>query len=58
MEILRVYTLTLSLSVFKQSKLGWVVHHSKLVEQGLDHLSYTCVGAYMQVFGCVFGEVE
>lgn len=44
--------------MFKQSKLSWVVHHSKLVEQGLDHLSYTRLGAYMQVFGCVFGEVE
>lgn len=56
--MLYVCTLTLSLSVFKQSKLSWVVHHSELVEQGLDHLSHTCLGAYMQVFGCVRGEVE
>lgn len=44
--------------MFKQSKLSWVVHHSELVEQSLDHLSHPCLGAYMQVFGCVSGEVE
>lgn len=50
--------MTFSLSVFKQSKFSWVVHHGELVEQGLNHLPYGCLGAYMQVLGCVFGEVE
>lgn len=44
--------------MFKQSKLSWVVHHGEFVEQGLNHLSYACLGAYMQVLGHVFGEVE
>lgn len=51
-------TLTLSLSALKQSKLSWVVHHSELVEQCLDDLSYMRLGAYMQVLGCILGEVE
>lgn len=51
-------TLTLSLGAFKQGKLGWVVYHGELVEQCLDHFSYPCLGADMQVLCGVFGEVE
>lgn len=58
MYMLKDSTLTLFLSAFKQGKLGWVVHHGELVEQRLDDFSHTCLGAYMQVLGSVFGEVE
>lgn len=51
-------TLTLSLGALKQGELGRVVHHGELVEQRLDDFSHTCLGAYVQVLGSVFGEVE
>lgn len=51
-------TLTVPLGAFKQGELGWVVHHGELVEQRLDDFSHARSGAYMQVLGSVFGEVE
>lgn len=51
-------TLALPLRALKQGKLGGVVHYSELVEQRLDYFSCLCLGAYVQVLGSVFGEVE
>lgn len=58
MHICEESTLTVFLSAFKQGKLGWVVHHGELVEQCLNDFSHTCLGAYVQVLGSIFGEVE
>ena len=51
-------TLTLPLGALKQGELGWVVHHGELVEERLNDFSHPCLGAYVQVLGSVFGEVE
>lgn len=56
--ILNDSTLALPLGALKQGKLGRVVHDCKLVEQRLDYFSHSCLGAYMQVLGSIFGEVE
>lgn len=51
-------TLALPLASLKQGELGGIVHHGELVEQSLDHLPSSCLGADVQVLGRVFGEVE
>ena len=55
---MQTLTLVFTFAALKQSKLGRVVHHGELVEQGLYDLTCPRLGAYVQVFGRVFGEVE
>lgn len=46
------------LAALIQGVFGRIVHHSELVEQGLDDLSGTSAGADVQVLDRVSGQVE
>ena len=51
-------TLILPLRSLKQGKFGRVVHHSELVEQGLNDLPCAGLGADVQVLGTISREVK
>lgn len=51
-------TLILAFAALEQRELGRVVHHGELLQQCFDDLSGPCVGADVQVFDCVSGQVE
>lgn len=48
----------MAFTTLKQSKLARVVHHSELLQQGLNDLTGPCAGADVQVFGRVLRQVE